>query len=354
MRILIDLNHPAHVHYYRNFIKIMKERGHSICVISRNKEFEHYLLKFYDISFVGKGSGSNSILGKLLYFVKSVSIIKKESKKFKADLLIGSPYSAISSKLLFKKHIAFGDTDHAKLTMFIMNPFNDVMLTPNSFKKDIGRKHVRFNGFLELCYLHPNYYKPSDSVLDFLNVKKNDNYVILRFVSWSAQHDIGESGLSNESKLQLIKELSKYAKVLITSESDLPDSFKEYKINIPPEKIHDALNYCSLYIGEGATMASECAMLGTPAIYVNSLSAGTLEEQERYGLLYGFRNSKGVLEKALQIIQNPDAKSEHQKKRDEMLKDKIDVTSFMLWFVENYPESFKIMKSNPNYQLRFK
>ena len=36
-----------------------------------------------------------------------------------------------------------------------------------------------------------------------------------------------------------------------------------------------------------------------------------------------------------------------------MLKEKIDVTAFMVWFIENYPESAKIMKENPDYQLRF-
>ena len=35
--------------------------------------------------------------------------------------------------------------------------------------------------------------------------------------------------------------------------------------------MHNALKYASLFVGEGATMASECAILGTPAIYVNSL-----------------------------------------------------------------------------------
>ena len=37
-----------------------------------------------------------------------------------------------------------------------------------------------------------------------------------------------------------------------------------------------------------------------------------------------------------------------------MLADKIDVTAFLVWFVENYPQSFQIMKENPDYQLRFK
>jgi len=37
-----------------------------------------------------------------------------------------------------------------------------------------------------------------------------------------------------------------------------------------------------------------------------------------------------------------------------VLADNIDVTSFMVWFIENYPNSLKIMKDNPDYQWKFK
>ena len=37
-----------------------------------------------------------------------------------------------------------------------------------------------------------------------------------------------------------------------------------------------------------------------------------------------------------------------------MLADKIDVTAFLAWFVENYPGSAKIMKENPDYQQNSK
>ena len=84
----------------------------------------------------------------------------------------------------------------------------------------------------------------------------------------------------------MVTELSKIVKVFISSEAILPFELQKYILNIPPEKMHNVLAFANLYIGEGATMASECAMLGTPAIYVNSITAGTLEEQEKYGLIY--------------------------------------------------------------------
>jgi hypothetical protein len=37
-----------------------------------------------------------------------------------------------------------------------------------------------------------------------------------------------------------------------------------------------------------------------------------------------------------------------------MLKEKIDVTAFLVWFIENYPESVRIMREDPDYQEKFK
>ena len=37
-----------------------------------------------------------------------------------------------------------------------------------------------------------------------------------------------------------------------------------------------------------------------------------------------------------------------------MLNQKIDVSSFMYWFIESFPEGIEIMKTDNNYQNRFK
>jgi hypothetical protein len=47
-------------------------------------------------------------------------------------------------------------------------------------------------------------------------------------------------------------------------------------------------------------------------------------------------------------------KEEWEIKRQKMLNDKIDMTAFLIWFAENYPESSAIMKENPAYQNQFK
>ena len=57
--------------------------------------------------------------------------------------------------------------------------------------------------------------------------------------------------------------------------------------------MHDLLYYATMYIGEGATMASEAAILGTPSIYINTLRLSyTDEEEAKYDLLYNYSFQK--------------------------------------------------------------
>ena len=67
MKILIDIGHPAHVHYFKNFIWIMQKNGHEFCITARNKEVALELLDNYGLNYIERGKGANSILGKILY-----------------------------------------------------------------------------------------------------------------------------------------------------------------------------------------------------------------------------------------------------------------------------------------------
>ena len=45
MRILIDILHPAHVHFFRNFHEEMADRGHELCITARDKDRSVDLLR---------------------------------------------------------------------------------------------------------------------------------------------------------------------------------------------------------------------------------------------------------------------------------------------------------------------
>ena len=49
MKVLFDLGHPAHVHYFKNLIELLQKHGHKVLVIARKKDVTQKLLKNYKI-----------------------------------------------------------------------------------------------------------------------------------------------------------------------------------------------------------------------------------------------------------------------------------------------------------------
>ncbi len=354
MKILIDIGHPAHVHYYRNFIKIMESKGHKFFVLARDKDVAQSLLGYYGIDYASRGKGGHSLVGKILYIPKADYKLYKYARQFKPDIFLSScsSYAAHVSKLLGKPHIVFDDTQEANFEHLMYVPFTEAILTPKCFTKKLGAKQIYFDGYMELCYLSNGYFQPDFRIKEELGLGPSDNYVVLRFVSWQATHDIGHKGISLENKIRAVQEFEKYAKVFISSEVELPEDLKKYRLKIDPHKMHDALAFSSLLFSESSTMASECAVLGTPSIYLdNNSRCYTQDEEKRYGLVYNYSESltdqDKAIEKGVELLTMPELKNKWRKRRLKMLSEKIDVTAFMVWFIENYPSSFNLMKRYP-------
>lgn len=345
MNIIIEVGHPKHVHFWKNIINILTKKGHKIKIVAVDKDMTLYLLKKCGFDYEIIGKNYKGLFRKAYGLVRNDMKLLNIAKKFKPDIFVSdSPYSAHTSKLLNKPHIAFSDTEQARLTSWLTFPFSEVVCTPACYYKMIDpRKHLKYNGYEELAYLHPNYFEPDPSVLDEQGINKNERFIVIRMVSWNASHDIGDKGFDNP--IEVIEKLEKYGKVLVTAEAKLNDYINEYKIIVPPEKIHSLLYYASLHIGESSSMASESALLGTPSIFVSTSKRGYIDELEsKYDLLYTFSDRKNAQEKAIkkaiQLLEDKNIKMNWQKKREKLLNEKIDVAEFISDFIEGYPESF--------------
>ncbi len=355
MKVLIDIGHPAHVHLFRPFANKMIEKGHSILFTCREKEFEIELLKTYKFGFYSFGKKYTSIFGKIFGLFKFDLLITIKGLVFKPDIFLshGSPYAAHAAALLRRTHIALEDTGNNEQVKLYL-PFTKHVLTSKAFHKNYGSKQIRYHGYHELAYLHPNNFIPNKDILHELNIKVNTPFFLIRFVSWNASHDIGENGFSLQEKIKLIDFLKSKGKIFISSEKELPLELKKFSLKLHPSKIHHLMAYAKLFISEGATMASESAVLGTPAIYINSMEAGTISEQEKYGLVYHFKNGNDAIAKVSELLEDTDLKNKAKLAQKKMLNNNIDVSSFLVWFIENYPNSVKIIHENPNYDFNFK
>ncbi len=339
MNILIDITHPAHLHFFKNPIKILEERGHKVFLGARRKDVTVDLLDnlgmSYELFSIAK-KGLVSLAKELITHEKKLFFY---ARKNKIDLMmnIGGTFIVHPGLLLGIPTIVFSDTEHAKISNLITYPFATKICTPTCYFDDLGRKQVKYNGYHELSYLHPNRFKPDLSVLSKINLNQNDKFFIIRFISWEASHDSGQWGFTLKQKRKLIHQLERFGKVFISSEGVLPDEFKPYLLPTNPIEIHHLLAFSSLYIGEGATMATESAILGTPSIYVNSLTAGTIEELiNKYGLMSRFIDGDKAIEKAIEIVNSPNSKDIQNEKKNKFLAEKIDVTSWLVEFIENF------------------
>lgn len=357
MKAIIDIGHPAHVHLFKNLAKNLQQNGYNILFSARESENIETLLASFDFDYKIVGKKRKSTIGKILgLFIFSYRIFKI-ALKFKPDLFIshGSIYSGVVSSLMAKPNIALEDSGNME-QLFLSKPFSSVIISPDILQVDLGKKHIRYKGYHELSYLSPKYFTPDPDIFNELKLDRQDKYCIIRFSSWNATHDIGQSGLTNTQKKQLIEELvNRKYNVFITSENQLSEEIIKYQLKIHPSRIHDVIAFADLIISEGATIASEAGILGVPSIYVNNIPRCYNEDQENYGTVINMRPSKNnIISEIVRVIEDNYLKEKVKRGRDAILRDKIDVTGFLVWFIQKWPESFMIMKDNPDYQYQFK
>lgn len=361
MNILIDINHPAHVHLLRNVYSMLTEHGNQVVVTVKEIPTAMKLLDLYGIPYVSIGKKEDALAKKGFDQLVFDKRLLKLAHEYRIDLGVGSSINIPHvSKLCKMKSIVLDDDDDEVEPLFVKfgHPFADTILSPVGTPRK-SKKAIFVNAYHELAYLHPNRFTPDHSVLDDAGVTEGEHYFILRFNAFKAHHDVGVEGLSIENKRRLVDYLRTKGKVFITTERNIDEEFKPYQLKVSPEKAHSLMYYATMLVGDSQTMTSEAAVLGTPAIRCNTF-VGRIhyleEEEHKYNLTYGFRpeQSDAMFKKIEELLSLPNLKEEWQVRRQKMLSEKIDYARFLTWFIENYPESRRIMKENPDYQYRFK
>lgn len=364
MKVLFIVYHPVDPYIiFETAKRIESDGGKAFFVIIEKEGIIESIVRSYNFDYKVIGNTKESFIGKILNTFKIVYRINKVVKWFKPKLIFSpaAPYTSLAVKFNKVPLICWEDTETATFNFKYSHKQISSLLLLESYYKDLpGDNIIRFNGYKELGYLHPNVFTPDETVLEKLGLLKDHKIVLMRFSALNAMHDIGlkSEADNNETKiLNFIKRIeSEYkAKVFISiTERDLDERFDDYKLIIEPSKYVHLLSFCSLYIGEGTTTASEAGVLGVPWIALRDKPLGYLNDQEdNYGLGIRTDNFELALNKAEEYLQDH-IKNEWIVKRKKLLADKIDVSAFLTWFLQNYPESHKIMKKKPDYQNRFK
>jgi hypothetical protein len=130
--------------------------------------------------------------------------------------------------------------------------------------------------------------------------------------------------------------LQRRGRVLISSEGALPPDLAGLEVRGRVDQVHHLMAHARLVVGESATMSSEAAVLGVPAVFIATTGRGyTDDEERRYGLVRHFTDEQYdmALSAIEEILATPRADWEAARQR--LLGEKIDVTAWMIDYFES-------------------
>ncbi len=364
MKILFYFGHPAQYLFSRNTIRQLLKNKHKVKIVIKTKDVLETLLKNDGLDYVNilqKERGKSKISIAFSLIKRNLALLPI-ILKFKPNLMIGTDATiAQLGKLLNIDRITIleDDYDIIKTLADITYPFTQTIFCPTVCK--VGKwnaKKVGYSGYMKLGYLHPDVFRLDESVIDKYHIEKK--YVIIRLAKLTAHHDFGIKGIDYILLNKLITILEeKSFQILLSTEDDIDKKYRQYILNINPNDMHHILAKASLLICDSQSMSVEASILGVPSLRISSFvgKISVLEELEnKYNLTFGINpnNLEKLFVKLDELLSIRDLKEEFEVRKNRMLEDKINVSSFFTWFIENYPTSITIMKENPAFQYKFK
>ncbi len=332
MRLLFDVLHPAHVHFFRHLAETALAEGGDVLFTAREKDVTLELLAAYDLPhevLTGIGGGAVGLAREMV--VRTLKLTRRV-RRFKPDLMLGimGPVIAPVGRATRVPSWVYYDTETATATNRFVYPLCSRLFLPESYQGPAPKKAERYAGYHELAYLHPSRFTVDPTVRQEAGLGPDEPFAVVRLVSWEASHDVGDTGFANP--VRFVNDLKQRIRVVITGERGVPPELAEHAMTVPPHRIHHLLAEASLYVGEGATMAAEAAILGTPAVFMHTARLGyMLELEERFGLLWNTASQQVAEDKAKQIIDDlPGAAQQWADKRQRMLDAKLDVGAWMV------------------------
>ncbi len=252
----------------------------------------------------------------------------KAVRQFQPDLILTRSPAGAQIGWLTRTPVIY-DTDDGRAAgalYWAAAPFAKLITSPMATFQSDSRRHRRYQGYKELFYLHPDRFTPDPTVREEVGISPSVRVFVLRLTSFTASHDTSESGLNRDQIERLISRLSEAGRVVVSSEGALPSYLSSYAVPIRPERFHHLLATADLVVGDGQSVCSEAAVMGTPSIRFTTWAgrhAYQVELERRWGLTRAFSVDQqpeffAEVERVLQDL--PGTAARHAEGRDRMLE----------------------------------
>ncbi|MCP3988713.1 MAG: DUF354 domain-containing protein [Actinomycetia bacterium] len=338
MRVLFDIVHPAHVHFFRAMIGEMEDAGGECLVVSRDKDVTIDLLDRFEIRHHPVGvAASASHIDQGRELAVRVSTIARKIADFRPDFVCTRNPSGVLAAKAFPSVLSLFDTDDGAAAglHYRLGALADVITMPRGLAATRAARTRKYPSYKALAYLHPDRFTPDPGLRDELGVGTEPLFVV-RLVAMKASHDHGESGFDPATRTGLVDTLSTRGRLFISSEDELPEELEQYRLPVGPDRLHDVLAAADLYVGDSQTVAAEAGLLGTATVHVSSWSrrlAYLVELEDRYELIRSFKpDDPQILPTVDHLTAEPSATGGVlAERRKRMLSERVDLTG---WYVD--------------------
>lgn len=334
MRILLDLTHPADVHFFARPRENWRREGHEVELAARDKDVTLALLGRLGVPFTPLGRAGRGLLGLARELLTRQARLMRLMRARRPDVVaaFGGTFVVHPARRLGVRRVVFTDTENARVSNGIALPFASLVCTPRCYPRRVRAPQLRYQGYKELSYLHPRYFTPDPSALAAAGLRAGERYVFVRLVAWRSGHDFFDHGLVDARAA--VARLERHARVVISAEGGLPPDLEPRRFRGPVETLHHVLAGAALVFGESPTVAAEAAMLGAPAVVVSTSRRSYLDELERrYGLVsfhgHRRRGQAEALARAEELLRDPGTPAEWSRRRAVMLAEQEDVAGFV-------------------------
>jgi len=350
MKIAFDINHPAHINFFKNTILNLHQNGHKIIIYGLNrgkvpvilrKEFSGFdirILSRHRHNFISIIFEANIL--KFFLLLRSLLLSRPD-----IGISVGSFVFGACLKLLKVKNIQFDDDPESSKNLFLEILTADEIHTPPLISSN--KKFVIFNALKEWAYLSPKYFMPNIDCLNKYGLIPY-KYFFIREVSAGSLNYIDRG---TYSILAFAKKLQTSYKVVFSLEEKSKCALYPSDwilLSEPVQDIHSLMYYSLAVISSGDSMAREGAMLGRPSIYCGKREMQANDIMKRKGIL--FQIDPSDVPSFLPKILHEEIKIPSQNElRKKLLYEWDDVTEHIINSIKSIHEKSKMEMHTANY-----
>ena len=305
--VVIDIAHYPHVNFYKHAIEVLEEKDIDVHIIlrPRGKLVDIFQKECPDVPFVLIGEYRKKIFGKMFDLVeRDIAFLRYLRKtKFDAGTGFGSINIAHTTRFFGKPAIIFGDDTQNNVAHYLIKPFAPIVVRPKCVPP-AQKNLLKYNGFKELAYLHPNHFTPDKGALEPYNLNPYE-YIFIREVTNTSLNYRGMEMGKLSKILEYLKEMD--LKILLSiEEKSLIDLFKDHCIILkePIEDIHSLLHFAAFTVSSGDSIARESCLVGTPAIYTGGRDMAINNELIKMSCMFKVEDEKSIKSIIGYIISN--------------------------------------------------